>query len=186
MNIIFLGMKHCGKSTCAISVAQSLGCHCLDTDDLMTDLHFEEVGETLTAKEIFSKYGGDFFKDLERRTVEKLALYLTHSNESHIIALGGGTPLNGDIVGQLRLTGAITIYLQTDASTIFSRVESNGPSRFLSGSNPFANFIEIAKKREPFYLECADMVIDTSKINGIDDMVQEALNVVKILQKEEA
>jgi len=186
MNIIFLGMKHCGKSTCAISVAQSLGIQFLDTDDLMSDLHFEEVGETLTAKEIFSKYGGEFFKALEKRTVEKLALYLKHSTKSHIIALGGGTPMNGDLVSQLKQTGAITIYLQAEASTIFSRVESNGPSRFLGGENPLGDFIEIAKKREPFYLDCADVVIDTSKTTGVDDMVKQALDLVKNLQKEEA
>lgn len=186
MNIIFLGMKHCGKSTCATSVADALNSRCLDTDDLMRDLHLEEVGEDLTAKAIFAKYGADFFKALETRTVEKLALDLTHSPDAHIIALGGGTPMNGDLVSKLKATGAKTIYLQTEPETIFSRVQNNGPSRFLDGPNPLADFIKTAKGREPIYLKCADVVIDTSKTVGVDDMVAQALEVAKNLQNEEA
>ena len=186
MNIIFLGMKHCGKSTCAKSVSQQLGCRFLDTDDLMSDLHFLETGEKLTAKEVFAKYGAEFFKELEKRTVENLTVELKSSTACHVIALGGGTPMNGDLVGLLRSTGAKTIYLQTDASTIFSRVESNGPSRFLEGPNPLADFIKIAKEREPFYLNCADVVLDTSKTCGVEDMVAQALALAKNLQKEEA
>ena len=186
MNIIFLGMKHCGKSTCASSVSQILGLTCLDTDDLMSEFHLEHTKESLTAKEIFAKYGSDFFKVLEKDTVHKLALDLNNTSDSHIIALGGGTPMNGGLVAELKETGAKTIYLQTEPATIFSRVKSNGPSRFLSGDDPLKSFIEIAKQREPFYLKCADVVIDTSKTTGVDDMVAQALKVVKILQKEEA
>ena len=186
MNIIFLGMKHCGKSTCATAVAESLNWPCLDTDDLMCQLHSEESDEMLTVKEIFTKYGSDFFKALEKRAVQKLISDLINSSESHIIALGGGTPMNGKLVSNLKATGAKTVYLQTKAETIFSRVENNGPSRFLVGDNPLAAFVEVAKQREPIYCKCSDVIIDTSKTIGVDDMVAQALNAVKTLQKEEA
>jgi shikimate kinase len=185
MNVIFLGMKHCGKSTCSASVAQRLDVPCLDTDDLMSDLHKQERGERLSAKEIFSKYGQEFFKELEVRAVRKLAQELAVSSRDHIIALGGGTPMNGDLLTDLKAVGAKVIYLKADPVAIFSRIKSNGPSRFLQGDNPLASLIEVSQQREPFYLNSADVVIDTSKVLGIEAMVDAALEAIKDLQKEE-
>jgi shikimate kinase len=184
MNVIFLGMKHCGKSTCSASVAQQLDVPCLDTDDLMSDLHVVEQGERLSAKEIFANYGKEFFDDLEGRAVRQLTKKLAGSDHGHIIALGGGTPMNGDLLANLKAVGAKVIYLKADPMTVFSRIKNNGPSRFLQGADPFAKLVDIAQQREPFYLNSADAVIDTSKLDT-EAMVATALEVVKDLQQEE-
>ncbi len=185
MNIIFLGMKHCGKSTCAKALSKKFDMPFRDTDDLMAELYLEKYPKELNAKQIFAEHGADFFKELEAEAVLKLAEHLQTSDEKVILALGGATPTNGNVVGELKKVDCLSVYLKASPEAIFSRVEKNGQSRFLKGDNPLANFIKISKEREQFYLKYADLVIDTDEFAGPEEMTTAVTNIVSERLKQE-
>lgn len=178
MNIILLGMKHCGKSTCAWALSKKLNLPFHDTDELMSELYREKYGKTLSAKQIFAEHGAEFFKQLEAEAVLIMAEDLQEDDDEVVLALGGATPTNGDIVGELKKADCLAVYLKASPEAIFSRVKNNGPSRFLQGDNPLENFIKISKEREAFYLKYADITIDTDAYSCVQDMVKGVTNIV--------
>ncbi len=181
MNIIFLGMKHCGKSTCADAIATEFDCRLYDTDDEMAKFYFEKFGEHCTAKEIFAKHGADYFKEIEYTAIEKLAEEIKESENFHVIALGGASPLNYNCVDLLKATDSIAIWLKADCNTLFERVVNNGPSRFLEVENPEENFRKMYQKREPFYQKYADVTVDTTLFKSLNEMKINVLKIVKDL-----
>ena len=59
------------------------------------------------------------------------------SNDVHrVIALGGGTPMNGDLLKRLKDDDGFVVFLKADHNTLFQRLVRNGSSRFLKGENP--------------------------------------------------
>ena len=179
MNIVFIGMKHCGKSTSARNVSEKFNIPFLDTDDLMAELYFDKFQEKKTAKQIFAKHGKEFFMELEAETVLRLAKRLDTAKNQVVLGLGGATPTNGDIVGELKKHNCFVVYLKTNPETIFTRVVRNGPSRFLNSENPLADFIKVSEEREPFYLKYADAIVDTSELKSVNKMIEAVIEVVK-------
>lgn len=179
MNFIIIGMKHCGKSTNGTAIAQAIDCPFSDSDELMQLWYEQNHGETLNAKEIFAKHGADFFKDVERKAILEFKDTLSDSH-NHVIALGGATPLNGDLLESLKAENGYVIFLKADPTRLFERVVANGPSRFLQGDNQEEAFLKTYQQREPFYLKHADLVVSL-EAQGIEATAELIINKVKEL-----
>ncbi|OPX27442.1 MAG: shikimate kinase [Campylobacteraceae bacterium 4484_166] len=93
----------CGKGTIARKLSKASGIFAVDTDDLIESL------ANKTIKEIFEKYGEDYFRQLEK----SCALWCEKSLTNTIISTGGGFYKQKN----LNKIGTI-VYLQTSFQDI--------------------------------------------------------------------
>ena len=95
-NIVLIGMPASGKSTVGKILAKRLGRRFVDTDELIV----EAAGMSIS--DIFKTEGEWEFRRMEERVIGKLA-----SENSLVIATGGGSILSGKNVCSLKLNGRL-------------------------------------------------------------------------------
>ena len=95
-NIVLIGMPSCGKTTIGKLIAQKLGREFIDTDQLIIENSKMQIAE------IFSKFGEDYFRDLESSAIEQASL-----KSGVVIATGGGAVLKEKNVNLLKQNGKV-------------------------------------------------------------------------------
>ncbi len=148
MNIILVGFMGSGKSSTARFISKNYRFRFVDTDKII------EKNMHMTIKEIFDKYGENFFRNLERKVIKT---DLSFCNDC-IIATGGGMPCYLDNMDMLKKIGWV-FHLNINFNDIVSRVKNRA-------ARPLLNDIEKAKllyeKREVCY-EKAHFHINANK-----------------------
>ncbi len=164
MNIVLIGMKHCGKSTVGTALSERLGCAFYDVDALIEEMHARDRNVRLSVRDIFSRYGEDAFHRLEAEAVDELHSELGRTDRRAVIALGGRTALNTRVRDLLPALG-MKVYLRVKPETLYARIEQGGIPPFLQGADPAAAFMKLYHEREPQYRRLADVVVD---LDGLD------------------
>lgn len=181
-----------GKTSVGRALGRQLGYRFIDTDTLI------EEREGMPISLIFKKKGEDYFRRVERATVEEISLL-----SNVVIATGGGVIKNRNNVEDLGRKGII-VWLKADPEIILKRVMTEGGKRpLLDVEEPLSEIKKLLKERLPLY-EQADLCIDTNYItqeetareiierHGLDaqnitvDLEERSYNIVigsKILQK---
>lgn len=161
IKIILIGMKGCGKSTVGKLLAEKLNIQFIELDDELEKIHFQTKKEKFTCREIYLKYGQEYFRKLESSVLKRLAR--ESGNKNYVLACGGGTPMDTENQKILLKLGKI-IYLRPDGQELYKRVISNGVPAFFSDSDdPKTSFDEVLKSRNPIYEKLADKVIKCGK-----------------------
>ena len=142
VNVIFVGMPGCGKTTISNIIAKELNRELLDTDDMIVEK------ESRTIPDIFSSDGEAYFRDVEAECVKAACL-----NEKKVIATGGGSVLREENRRAI-MRNSIVIWLKCPVE----RLARNG--RPLSSEDDI-KMREMLNKRIPFYKEVSDIMIDT-------------------------
>lgn len=173
MNVVLIGMKHCGKSTIGRAFAARRGCPFYDVDPMIEANHACDMGEHLSVREIFERHGETHFHRIEGHVVCELYLKLDRPESQAVVALGGRTALNTTICGLLRAIGPV-VYLRVDPEAIYERIERSGIPPFLDPGDPAGDFMALYRKRHPQYEDLADLAIG---IDGLDP--DEAVNVLQ-------
>ncbi|MBR2356855.1 MAG: hypothetical protein IKA65_02340 [Lentisphaeria bacterium] len=160
-NIVFLGIKHCGKSTHGKLLAERLDRRFLDTDDMLSMAYQEKFGcpaAEAAPREIMKKHGEEFFRKFEAQVIRD---YLEKNRDNgDVLALGGGVPCNDFLsTSELKSLG-VMLHLAISADTAFKRIAAGGIPPFLQGDDPYAKFLAMYDKRLPRYNEIADIVIN--------------------------
>ncbi|MPM26317.1 Shikimate kinase [bioreactor metagenome] len=149
--IVFLGIKHSGKTTQGRLLAAGLQWPFRDSDELLAARYRELYGENWTPREIMKRCGADFFRHLEAEVVATQA-----DAADAVLALGGGVPVNEFLrTEQLKRLGYL-IYLQVDPEVAFARIAAGGLPPFLESDDPHRKFIEQYRERSVRYREIAD------------------------------
>lgn len=117
MRIYLIGFMGAGKSTLGPLLAKELGYSCIETDNLVERL----AGKTIP--DIFSIYGENYFRELEKQV-----LHFTQLCEDTVICTGGGTPCYSDNMDWMNQYG-ITIYLSCDDEVLIQRIASSQKGR---------------------------------------------------------
>ena len=164
MNVVLIGMKHCGKSTVGQALAARWQCPFHDVDPLIEATHGCDKNERLSVRAIFEQYGEDHFHRVESHVVCELYLKLDHPGSRAVVALGGRTALNATICSLLRAIGSV-VYLQVEPDVIFARIAEAGIPPFIDPDDPAADFQALYRKRHPQYAELADFAVD---LDGLD------------------
>lgn len=142
LNIVFVGMPGCGKTTISNIIANELNRELLDTDDMIVE------DQSRSIPDIFAADGEAYFRDIEAECVKKACL-----NEKKVIATGGGAILREDNRRAI-MRNSIVIWLNCP----IKRLARNG--RPLSSEDDM-KMCEMLDKRIPFYKEVSDIVIET-------------------------
>lgn len=199
--LIFVGIKHCGKSTQGKRIASHLGLKFFDTDDLI------QKYEGISPREIYAKFGKEKFMEAEKNACQKLAEFFKTQNQkssqkirdnaaqnetrekpSFVVATGGGICENQNAVEILKTFGTI-IFLQANENTAADRIVneadfSTSPIRnlpaYIADKNPRTEketreiFHDFFMRRTNRYKKIADVIVQ------MEDVSKE-INTKKIL-----
>jgi shikimate kinase len=164
MNVVLIGMKHCGKSTLGAALARRWGCPFYDVDEMIEEVHGCDAGQRLSVREIFAKFGEDYFHKIEGQVVCELYMKLYQPDATAVVALGGRTAMNDSIRDLLDGIG-LTVYLQVAPEELLARVQRSGLPAFLDEADPAGEFLALCRQREPHYEELADLTVN---LDGLD------------------
>lgn len=113
MNVVLIGLRGTGKSTCGRLLAERLGWLFLDTDEVVQ----ERAGKSI--RELFESGGEPLFRQLESEVVRQAA---RHANA--VLATGGGAILDPENVTDLRRQGFV-IHLSGHPLELWRRIQAD-------------------------------------------------------------
>lgn len=152
-----------GKTTVGRLLAKKLGMRFVDSD------HEIEARTGATVSWIFEIEGEDSFRRREVETIDDLT-----SQKGVVLATGGGAVVHPENRKNLKARGTV-IYLRASVNNILQRTMHDKSRPLLQTENRRQKIEELARQREKFYSEVADIIIDTGRPN-VHAMVQTIMN----------
>ena len=167
---VFLsGMMGSGKSTIGQQLAKELDIPFRDLDTLI------EESEGITIPEIFNQKKEKGFREIEKKLLLKVA-----SSAEGVVALGGGSLQNQQIVDHLKLYGWL-VYIDASQVEILDRLNDTSGRPMLDHSEELSDRISsLFDERTKFY-EQAHFSIQTEK-KPVDKVVNEIVKKLNIYE----
>ncbi len=148
-NVILIGFMGCGKTTVGLKLSYRLRQSVIDTDKEI------EKEEKRAISDIFAAEGEAYFRQRETACLEKLL----QTAKDKIISVGGGLPMREENRKLLKQIGKV-VYLRATPETIYNRLKYDTTRPLLQGDDPEGKIKELMAKRDPFYEQAADVIID--------------------------
>ncbi len=166
--IALIGLRGAGKSTLGVGLAAHLGVPFIELDDEIE----REAG--VPAAEIFSLYGQNAYRRLEKRCLERIIEHHDHV----VIAAGGGIVSDAPTYELLR-AACYTVWVKASPEEHMQRVIAQGDLRPMHGrEEAMADLRRILAERNELY-GLADAVIDTAN-KTVDASQKELQNMYNI------
>lgn len=173
--LALVGLRGCGKSTVGRLLARRLARRFIDLDDAtLEQARFAgHAGPMASVGELLERLG-----ELEFRRCEAQALrVLCEGGCRVVLATGGGAVERADNRAWLR-RAATTVWLRAPVAELARRLsEDPTPRPPLLGADPVAEVAELARRREGFYREVAQHVVECGDV-GPETVVQRVLDVL--------
>ena len=147
--IVLVGLMGAGKTKLGRIIASSFGLPFIDTDSEI------EKAAGCSIQEIFDRFGEDYFRDGERRVIQRIL-----GAKPAVLATGGGAYMNEDIRKEIADHGA-AVWLRADLDLLVRRTERRSGRPLLNKGNGRAILSKLIDERYPVYAS-ADFVIDVS------------------------
>jgi XRE family aerobic/anaerobic benzoate catabolism transcriptional regulator len=161
--IALLGLRGAGKTTIGKQLARRLHVRFVELDRRI------EKAADMSLAELFSLYGEDYYRRLERETLAQVLA----EHRPMVLATGGGIVASSDTYALLK-RAAVTVWLRASPEDHWNRVVSQGDRRPMADHpQAMADLRALLQRREPLYAS-ADHTVDTSgrTVNAIvDDLV---------------
>lgn len=149
--IALIGLRGAGKSTLGQKLAAERGSKYVELDKEI------ERASGLPLSELFSLYGQQGYRRLERRCLEQLVA----EHPQLVIAVSGGIVADSETF-DLLLGNCFTVWLKASPEEHMARVIAQGDLRPMAGNEAAMEDLKrILQAREPLYGK-ADAVVDTS------------------------
>jgi len=146
--IVLIGLMGAGKS----SVGKRLAAHLkLPFKDADAEI---ETAAGLTIQEIFDTYGETYFRDGERRVIDRLM-----GSGAQILATGGGAYMD-EQTRQLLSDKGISVWIKGDLDLLMKRVSKRSNRPLLKQKDPRAVMKKLIDERYPVYAR-ADITVET-------------------------
>jgi len=165
--IALLGLRGAGKTTVGRRLARRLSIPFVELDRKIED------AAELSLSEIFSLHGEEYYRRLERETLEKVVT----KAEPMVLATGGGLVTSPETLAILR-GAATTIWLRATPEDHWNRVVRQGDRRPMKDHpQAMADLRALLASREALYAS-ADHVVDTSalSVNGVVTAIDKVLS----------
>lgn len=153
-----------GKSTVGRFLAERLGYEFVDSD------HEIEARTGVTIPMIFDIEGEEGFRQREETAIDDLT-----QRQNIVLATGGGAVLREANRRNLRTRGFV-IYLRSSVESLVQRTKNDRNRPLLQTDDPEKVLRELLEKRDPLYMEVADLVVETQQVS--------IFRVVKQIQEE--
>ena len=160
--IILTGMMGSGKTTVGRNLANKLNRTFIDSD------HEISLASGLTIKEIFEKFGENYFRVGERKIINSIL----NNNNKTILSVGGGAFVNNQSRGIINSKG-ISVWLKANYETLHKRLKKNIDNRpIFDGQNFETKLKELISSREISYKKAhinvnVDNISITKIVNAI-------------------
>jgi XRE family aerobic/anaerobic benzoate catabolism transcriptional regulator len=149
--IALLGLRGAGKTTIGKQLARELHVRFVELDRRI------EKAADMSLSEIFSLYGDEYYRRLERETLAQLLA----EGRSTVLATGGGIVTSPDTYAMLKQS-AMTVWLRATPEDHWNRVVRQGDRRPMADHpEAMADLRTLLAAREPLYAS-ADFTINTS------------------------
>jgi shikimate kinase len=139
--IVMVGMMGAGKSSIGRRLAARLGLPFVDADSEI------EQAANATISEIFETHGEAYFRDGERRVIQRLL-----DGSPKVLATGGGAFINPETRAAIRAAG-VSVWLKADRELILHRVKRRSNRPLLRTADPEAVIDRLLTERDPIYAE---------------------------------
>lgn len=161
--LVMIGMMGAGKSSVGRRLANRLGMSFVDADSEI------ELAANQSIPEIFEQHGEAYFRDGERRVIQRLL-----DGRAKVLATGGGAFIEPETRAAIK-AGGISIWLKADRDLLLSRVKrrNNRPMLKTSDPDPGPRIDELIAIRYPVYAE-ADVHVQSRDVAHdvvIDDIL---------------
>ena len=164
-NIALVGLMGSGKTVLGKKLAKSQNLKFYDSDKTIENI------TKLTINDIFSKYGENYFRKIEK----EVAVDLLKKNNS-IISLGGGSILDSNVRKYIK-KNSFSVYLKVDLDTLTERLKNSKKRPLLTNVDIKKKLIELYEERKNFYKE-SDLIIQNN------NNVNEIISLLKLKLKE--
>ena len=149
-NILIIGPMGSGKSSIGKILAKR-------TSKKFLDIDFQIIkNQGMNISEIFEKYGEEYFRNLEKKELEKL-----DNIEDYIISTGGGIILKQENIDMMKKIGLI-LFLDIDINAQLERVKNKKNRPLIDNDNVESSLLALKKYRDPIYNNICDYIIDVS------------------------
>ena len=162
--LVFMGMKHCGKSTLGRMFAEHLKLPFTDLDAVANEIAYRKYGINITVREVYRNEGKEAFQALEKYALLQIIAGYPAADQCAVVAIGGGTIENSEGMAALDAKGYF-IYLYQDEAVLFKRITASGIPPFLEGPDPQEAFHVLYENRTALYREKADIEVDIRNLS---------------------
>jgi shikimate kinase len=149
--LVMVGMMGAGKSSIGRRLASRLGLPFVDAD---TEI---EKAANASITEIFERHGESYFRDGERRVIQRLL-----DGQAKVLATGGGAFVNPDTRAAIKAR-AISIWLKADRDVLISRVKRRSNRPLLKAPDLDSVLDRLIEERAPYYAE-ADIHVQSRDV----------------------
>lgn len=144
--LVLVGLMGAGKSCIGRRLAQRLGLPFVDADAEI------EAAAGCTIEEIFQQHGETYFRDGERRVIQRLL-----EQPVMVLATGGGAFMDPRTREAIRQHG-ISVWLKADLDLLVKRTARKQNRPLLKRGDPREILAKLMEQRHPVYAE-ADVTI---------------------------
>jgi shikimate kinase len=141
--VTLVGLMGAGKSSIGRGLATRLDLPFVDADSAIE----EAAGATIP--EIFAQHGEAFFRDGERRVIQRLL-----DERPVVLATGGGAFVDDETREAIK-KNSISIWIKADLDLLVKRTSKRNTRPLLNKGNPREILADLIAKRYPFYEEAA-------------------------------
>ncbi len=161
-NIFLVGLMGAGKTTVGRALAKKLNKRFVDSD------HEIEARTGASIPLIFEIEGEESFRLREAEVIKDLT-----AQQGIVLATGGGAILSRESRAYLKARGTV-IFLRASVNSILQRTSHDKNRPLLQTADPRRRIEELARAREPYYGEVADIIVETGRTN-IQSLLQTIL-----------
>lgn len=169
-NIILVGLMGAGKSTIGRYLAKRQRSTFYDSDSVIV----QRTGVPIST--IFDLEGEQGFRDREEQIIAELCDY-----KGIVLATGGGSVIRQANRDKIKASGTV-IYLRSSADTLYSRIAHDKKRPLMQTENPLQTLKDLLHTREPYYMEVADIVVNTGR-QKVSSMIVELVRKIKQVEE---
>ena len=167
--LVIVGLMGAGKTRIGRQLASTMGLNFYDSDDEI------EQAAGMPVSEIFERFGEDYFRDGERRVIERLVDESYAASSHYVIATGGGAIMTKE-TQDLLLAKTHLVWVRADIDVMVERTARRDTRPLLKSGDPREILTTLMNKRYPVY-EKADIVVESH--NGpVEAVMNQALDKI--------
>ncbi|MCA3573918.1 MAG: shikimate kinase [Aestuariivirga sp.] len=149
--IVLVGLMGAGKTSVGRRLAEKLDIPFVDAD------HEIEAAAGKPIKEIFADHGEAYFREGERRVIQRLI-----GNGAQVLATGGGAFMNEETRARIKSQG-VSVWLKAPLPLLMKRVAKRHDRPLLQAEDPEAVMRTLMEKRYPIYA-LADVAVESRDV----------------------